>query len=97
MRPTCARTVVVVVRLLPDGRDVDDTDPGGQRAGPQLGQGVALGAQHRKPLLEQPGMHLAVVIDRLTERREVADVRTSVVYEHIRRPVLEPLGTDIRT
>jgi len=33
----------------------------------------------------------ALVIDRLTERREVADVRTSIVYEHIRRPVLEPL------
>ena len=39
----------------------------------------------------------AFVIDRLTERREVADVRTSVVYEHIRRPVLEPLGSDSRT
>ncbi len=34
----------------------------------------------------------AFVIDRLTERPEVADVRTSVVYEHIRRPVLEPLA-----
>lgn len=34
----------------------------------------------------------AFVIDRLTERPEVADVNTSVVYEHIRRPVLEPLG-----
>jgi DNA-binding Lrp family transcriptional regulator len=34
----------------------------------------------------------AFVIDRLTERAEVADVNTSVVYEHIRRPVLEPLG-----
>ena len=34
----------------------------------------------------------AFVIDRLTKRPEVADVRTSVVYEHIRRPVLEPLG-----
>jgi DNA-binding Lrp family transcriptional regulator len=34
----------------------------------------------------------AFVIDRLTERPEVADVRTSVVYEHLRRPVLEPLG-----
>jgi DNA-binding Lrp family transcriptional regulator len=33
----------------------------------------------------------AFVIDRLTERSEVADVRTSVVYEHIRRPVLESL------
>jgi DNA-binding Lrp family transcriptional regulator len=40
----------------------------------------------------------AFVIDRLTERREVADVRTSVVYEHIRRPVLESLaGADSRT
>ena len=34
----------------------------------------------------------AFVIDRLTERPEVADVRTSVVYERIRRPVLEALG-----
>src|SRR3954447_25733570 len=34
----------------------------------------------------------AFVIDRLTERPEVADVNTSVVYEHIRRAVLEPLG-----
>jgi DNA-binding Lrp family transcriptional regulator len=33
----------------------------------------------------------AFVIDRLTERPEVADVNTSVVYEHIRRPVLEAL------
>ncbi len=33
----------------------------------------------------------AFVIDRLTERPEVADVNTSIVYEHIRRPVLEPL------
>src|SRR4051794_12516686 len=33
----------------------------------------------------------AFVIDRLAERKVVADVRTSVVYEHIRRPVLEPL------
>jgi DNA-binding Lrp family transcriptional regulator len=33
----------------------------------------------------------AFVIDRLTERPEIGDVRTAVVYEHIRRPVLEPL------
>jgi len=30
------------------------------------------------------------VIDRLTERPEVADVRTSVVYEHVRARVIEP-------
>ena len=33
----------------------------------------------------------ALVIDRLTARPEVTDVRTSIVYEHLRRPVLEPL------
>jgi DNA-binding Lrp family transcriptional regulator len=32
----------------------------------------------------------AFVIDRLTQRREVADVRTSVVYEHIRGPAVQP-------
>ena len=33
----------------------------------------------------------AFVIDRLTERPEIADVRTSVVYEHLRPPALGPL------
>jgi DNA-binding Lrp family transcriptional regulator len=33
----------------------------------------------------------AFVIDRLTERPEVADVRTSVVYHHLQRFVVEPL------
>jgi DNA-binding Lrp family transcriptional regulator len=33
----------------------------------------------------------AFVIDRLTERPEVADVKTSIVYEHLRRWVIEPL------
>jgi DNA-binding Lrp family transcriptional regulator len=31
------------------------------------------------------------VIDRLTERREVADVRTSIVYEHVRSRPIQPL------
>ena len=33
----------------------------------------------------------AFVIDRLTERPEVGDVRTSIVYQHLRQPVLERL------
>ena len=33
----------------------------------------------------------AVVIDSLAERPEVADVNTSVVYEHLRSQVVEPL------
>ena len=35
----------------------------------------------------------AFVIDRLTERPEVADVRTSVVYEHLRNASIAPLPT----
>jgi hypothetical protein len=31
------------------------------------------------------------VIDRLTERPEVADVRTSVVYEHLQNRRIRPL------
>ena len=34
----------------------------------------------------------AFVIDRLTERPEVADVRTSVVYEHLHKTVIMPPG-----
>jgi DNA-binding Lrp family transcriptional regulator len=33
----------------------------------------------------------AFVIDRLTERPEVADVRTSIVYEHLRSERVEPV------
>ncbi|GGM11282.1 Lrp/AsnC family transcriptional regulator [Nakamurella endophytica] len=33
----------------------------------------------------------AFVIDRLTERPEVADVRTSIVYEHIRNTRIRPV------
>jgi DNA-binding Lrp family transcriptional regulator len=32
----------------------------------------------------------AFVIDRLTQRREVVDVRTSVVYEHLRNARIQP-------
>ncbi|MDQ0379291.1 Lrp/AsnC family transcriptional regulator [Amycolatopsis thermophila] len=32
----------------------------------------------------------AFVIDRLTQRQEVADVRTNVIYEHIRSRVIDP-------
>lgn len=33
----------------------------------------------------------AFVIDRLTEREEVADVNTSVVYEHLRKFIVDPV------
>jgi DNA-binding Lrp family transcriptional regulator len=85
---------LVVVGLLADGRHVDDAQAGVDGALAQL-------REHGSRRGEDFLLHVAVadtdalyafVIDRLTERREVADVRTSVVYEHIRRPVLEPLG-----
>ena len=34
----------------------------------------------------------AFVIDKLTERAEIADVRTSVVYEHLRNDRIGPVG-----
>ena len=33
-----------------------------------------------------------LVVDELTSRREVADVRTAVVYEHVHNPVVTPVG-----
>lgn len=34
----------------------------------------------------------AFVIDRLTERREVADVQTTMAYEHVQSRCVEPAG-----
>ena len=34
------------------------------------------------------------VLDRLTQRKEIVDVRTSVVFNHFRRTVVTPLTTD---
>jgi DNA-binding Lrp family transcriptional regulator len=38
----------------------------------------------------------AFVIDKLTERTEIADVRTSVVYEHLRNTRVEPVPPRVR-
>jgi DNA-binding Lrp family transcriptional regulator len=37
----------------------------------------------------------AFVIDRLTERREVADVQTTMVYEHVQARCVEPADADV--
>lgn len=34
----------------------------------------------------------AFVIDGLTQRSEVSDIQTSIVYEHVRKHVVEPIG-----
>lgn len=37
----------------------------------------------------------AFILDRLTQRREIVHVRTSVIFSHVRRPVVVPLrGTE---
>jgi DNA-binding Lrp family transcriptional regulator len=36
----------------------------------------------------------AFVIDRLTERREVADVQTTMIYEHVQSRCIEPTSPD---
>ncbi|GAA2900008.1 Lrp/AsnC family transcriptional regulator [Streptosporangium fragile] len=36
----------------------------------------------------------AFVIDRLTERREVADVQTTMIYEHVQSRRIDPAGAD---
>ena len=61
------------------------------RAVPDAGLPANSFAGKRKGNAEQLALY-AFVIDRLTQRPEVADVNTSVVYEHLRRAVLEPLG-----
>ncbi|MFD3456155.1 Lrp/AsnC family transcriptional regulator [Streptomyces sp. NPDC058691] len=38
----------------------------------------------------------AFVIDRLTERREVADVQTTMAYEHVRSSSIEPAAPERR-
>ncbi|WP_059012623.1 Lrp/AsnC family transcriptional regulator [Streptomyces specialis] len=36
----------------------------------------------------------AFILDHLTQRREIADVRTSVVFQHMQKAVVEPLSPD---
>jgi hypothetical protein len=37
-------------------------------------------------------MHLQdFILDRITSRRDVVDARSSIVYEQVRAPVIEPL------
>lgn len=84
---------LIAVRIRPPARKVIDGFRDWVSALPEtIGVFVVSGA-------EDFLIHIAVrdnqdlyafVIDRLTERREVADVRTSVVYEHLRNHHVEP-------
>jgi hypothetical protein len=48
------------------------------------------GVEHDRLTAHRQALY-AFVIDRLTERPEVADVNTSVVYEYLRNFVIQPL------
>ena len=48
------------------------------------------GRKPRASALTDPQQLYAFVIDKLTERPEVADVRTSVIYEHLRNHAVVP-------
>jgi DNA-binding Lrp family transcriptional regulator len=93
--PSIGRGVqaLVAVRIRPPSREVIEAFRDWVSALPEtLGVFVTtgnedfiihVGVRHNDDLY-------AFVIDRLTQRREVADVRTSVVYEHIRTHDLVP-------
>ncbi len=86
---------MIAVRIRPPKRAVIEAFRDWAAALPEtVGMFVVTG-------LEDFLLHVAVadneslydfVIDRLTQRPEVADVRTSVVYEHIRNPRIQPVA-----
>ncbi|WP_108251643.1 Lrp/AsnC family transcriptional regulator [Planctomonas deserti] len=86
---------LVAVRIRPPSRDVIESFRDWAAALPQtLGVFVTSGS-------EDFILHVAVgsnddlyafVIDELTLRREVADVRTSIVYEHLQNRSVLPVG-----
>jgi DNA-binding Lrp family transcriptional regulator len=85
---------LVAVRIRPPSRDVIESFRDWVSALPQtLGVFVTTGSED---FIIHVGVRsnddlYAFVIDELTQRREVADVRTSVVYEHVRtRSIIPP-------
>jgi DNA-binding Lrp family transcriptional regulator len=91
---------LIAVRVRPPSRENIEAFRDWVATLPELvGVFVVSGAQHfllHVAVGDTDGLY-AFVIDRLTERPEVADVNTSVVYEHIRRPVLEHLDRSDRS
>jgi DNA-binding Lrp family transcriptional regulator len=86
---------LIAVRIRPPARPVIEGFRDWVAALPEtLGVFVTSGNEDfiiRVAVADNEGLY-AFVIDRLTQRREVADVRTSVVYEHLRSGRVEPFG-----
>jgi DNA-binding Lrp family transcriptional regulator len=86
---------LIAVRIRPPARDVlEEFRDWASELPETLGVFVVSGGEDFLVHIAVPDTDAlySFVIDRLGERPELADVRTSVVYEHIRRPVVEPLG-----
>ncbi|NQX28968.1 Lrp/AsnC family transcriptional regulator [Microbacteriaceae bacterium VKM Ac-2854] len=85
---------LVAVRIRPPSRDVIEGFRDWVTALPQtLGVFVTTGNEDfiiHVAVRDNDDLY-AFVIDELTQRREVADVRTSVVYEHIRNRAVVPM------
>ncbi|MFL6145392.1 MAG: Lrp/AsnC family transcriptional regulator [Labedaea sp.] len=94
--PAIGRPVqaLIAVRIRPPSREVIEAFRDWVRRLPEtIGVFVVTGNEDfliHIAVADTDGLY-SFVIDRLTQRREVADVRTSVVYEHLRAAVIEPL------
>ena len=85
---------IIAVRIRPPSRDVLESFRDWVAGLPEsVGVFVVSGsADFLIHLAVADTQHLySFVIDRLTERREVADVQTSIVFDHIRTGVLDVL------
>jgi DNA-binding Lrp family transcriptional regulator len=85
---------LIAVRIRPPSRDVIEAFRDWASGLPEtIGLFVVSGNEDfllHIAVADTDGLY-SFVIDQLTQRREVADVRTSVVYEHVRPRVVEPL------
>lgn len=76
------------------GRESNHAACGGRWFDPRCAHSPNLqyvrGVDHDRLAARRQALY-AFVIDRLTERPEIADVNTSVVYEHLRNFVIQPL------
>ncbi|MEV5483489.1 MULTISPECIES: Lrp/AsnC family transcriptional regulator [Streptomyces] len=87
---------LVAVRIRPPSRKILEEFREWVRTLPGIvGLFVTTGDHDFLLHLAVPGTdHLyAFVIDRLTERKEVADVHTSIVYEHLETQIIDPAVT----
>ncbi|MEU4739223.1 Lrp/AsnC family transcriptional regulator [Actinosynnema sp. NPDC023658] len=87
---------MVAVRLRPPNRSVIESFTAFVETLPEvLSVFVMSGDDFLLHIAVKDNDHLnAFVLDRLTERREIVNVRTSIIFSHTRRAVVMPFPTD---